>query len=223
MKLVASLLLLAIAPAYAQNAAAVLASMDKSAASFKSLVTDLRRIEYTKAIDDKTDEFGSLRILKVKKDDTRMLFEVTKPSVYSASIAGTKFEKYLPKMNTVEIYDLGKHKDLVRQFLQLGFGVPGSELSKNYTITYAGEQTVDNQKTYKLELVPKSAEARKTFSKVELYVCEKGYSLKTNLIEPNGNYRLAEYTNVKWNAPVTEADLILKAPKNAVRQKQGAN
>jgi outer membrane lipoprotein-sorting protein len=214
-------MLLTFAPAYAQNAAAVLKQLDKSASDFKSVIADLKRTEYTKAIDDKMAESGKLSLLKIKKDDLRILFEISVPSVSTALFSGSTLEIFKPKLNMVEVYNLGKNKDLVRQVLQLGFGVSGTDLSKNYIVSYAGEEIIGGQKTSKLELVPKSAEAKKNVSKVEMNFSDKGYSLRTKVIEPNGNYHLAEYSNIKWNAPVTDADIGLKAPKTAERKKMG--
>jgi len=37
---------------------------------------------------------------------------------------------------------LGKKKSLVDQFLLLGFGTPGSDLKKSYSITLQGEETL---------------------------------------------------------------------------------
>ena len=63
--------------------------------------------------------------------------------------------------------DLGNKADLTNQFLLLGFGSSGKDLSAAYTIQSEGEETVGGKTTTKLQLIPKDAKVKEKLSKVE--------------------------------------------------------
>ena len=118
----------------------------------------------------------------------------------------------------MEEYDLGKHKSLVEQFLLLGFGGTGKELQKNYAVKYLGEETVDGQKASRIELIPKSAQVKESYNKLELWISSPGgYPVKQKLFQPSGNYSSVTYSDVKWNPELAPDQLALKLPPQVKR------
>ena len=194
---------------------AVLARMDQTASAFKSLAAQLRKVTHTAVINEDSIDSGSILLRRTHKD-MRMLVEFTDPDPKSVALHGERIEIYYPKMQTVEEYDMGKNRALVDQFLLVGFGTSGKELSAAYQIKLLGEENIGGVNTTHLELIPKSEEVLKQFRKLELWIGDTGgYPVQQKITQRGGDYHLFTYTGVKLNAPHSDAELKLKAPKNA--------
>lgn len=204
-------------PAATDSLENVLERMDRAAASFKALSADVKSVQHTAVINEDNTDIGRM-LLKRSKHDMRMLIELTQPDVKSIDIQGHKVEIYYPKRNVVEEYDIGERRELVNQFLLIGFGTSGKELSSAYNISVLGSDTVAGQTATHLELVPKSPEVLKNLKKLELWIPDsEGYPIQQKFYLAAGDYKLVTYTNVKVNPPLTDADLKLKVPKDAKR------
>ena len=204
-------------PATTESLEIVLERMDRAAASFKDLSADVRSVQHTAVINEDNTDTGRM-LLKRSKHDMRMLIELTQPDVKSIAIQGHKVEIYFPKRNAVEEYDIGERRELVNQFLLIGFGTSGKELSSAYNMKVLGADMAAGQANTHLELVPKSSEVQKNLKKLELWIPEsEGYPIQQKFYLAAGDYRLVTYTNVKVNPPLTDADLKLKVPKDAKR------
>jgi len=190
--------------------------MDRSAAAFKSMSADVKWVEHTAVINDDAVDSGTMK-LKRSKRDIRALVEFMEPDRKSVSLHEKKVEIYYPKIQTIEEYDVGAHRELLNQFLLIGFGTSGKELAEEYNMNVLGNETVDVQKTTRLELVPKSPDALKHLKKLEIWLGENGYPVQQKFYLPAGDYKLVTYTNVKVNVPLSDADLKLKVPKDAKR------
>src|SRR5580700_8636516 len=140
----------------------ILKQMDAQAANFHSLTADLERTKVTVVVNDKSTESGQILV----RSDSKMRIDVTQPDARTILRDGDNFYIYNPKIHRVEEYNLGKKKSVVDQFLLLGFGTSGSSLKESYTVTLQGEETLDNRKVLRLELLPKTEEVRKQLSKI---------------------------------------------------------
>ena len=201
-------------PAGTESLENVLERMDRAASSFKALSADVKSVQHTAVIDEDNVDIGRM-LLKRSKHDMRMLVELTQPDPKSIAIQGHKVEIYYPKRNVVEEYDVGERRELLDQFLLIGFGTSGKELSSAYNTRVLGGETVAGQVTTRLELVPKSPEVLKNLKKLELWIPEsEGYPIQQKFYLAGRDYKLVTYTNVKVNPPLTDGDLKLKVPKD---------
>ena len=211
-------LVLAASPAVSATADDVLAQMDQAAPKFSGLSADLRRTTYTKVLDEKALETGTMLLRRGTPRDLQVWINFTTPDPKTIVFRGRKAEIYYPKMSTIEDWDLGKHSDLVNQFLALGFGSTGRDLKANYGIRYAGEETISGEQAHKLELTPSSPQTRQNIARIELWISEKGsYPLQQQIIKPSGDYYLFTYANVRVNPAIDAEALRLKAPKGTKR------
>lgn len=198
----------------------VLTQMDQAAAKFNGMTANLNRIIYTKVIDDKSAESGVIRLKKLSSRGLQVLIDFNKPDAKTVVFGGKKAEIYYPKLNTVHEYDLGKHSDLVDQFLLVGFGTTGKELKANYSVTYVGEETVNAQKTHRLELVPLNSQRKEKLRKMELWIAQDGiYPLQQKFLQPSGDYYLFTYSNVVINPALTDDAFKLTLPKGVKRER----
>ena len=196
----------------------VLEHMDRTAASFKTFSADLRSVAHTAVIDDDDVSTGTILVKRANRG-MDMLMELTAPDRKSIAIHGQRAEIYLPKMKTIDEYDISRYRALFDQFLLIGFGTSGKELAQAYNMKVLGTEQVAGQPATRLELVPKSPEVLKNVKKLELWIPESAdYPVQQKFYLAAGDYKLATYTNVRKNPPLSDSDLKLRAPKDAKRE-----
>ncbi len=195
----------------------VLARLDRAAASFRSLSADVRYVQHTAVINEDSADTGTMRLKRAKRD-MQMLVDFTAPDRKTVALHDHAFEIYYPKMQEVQEFDIGKHRDLVDQFLLVGFGTSGKELAAAYEIKVLGSDTISGRAATRLELVPKTAEILKNLTKLELWIpAGDVYPVQQKFYFPSGDYKLVTYTNVKMNPSLTDSDLKLRLPKDTKR------
>lgn len=193
--------------------------MDQSAASFQSMRAKLNKISYTAVIQDTVKETGSFTIKKVKAGDLRVRMEIEKPDPRSITLSRRKYEVFLPKINTVQEYDLSKYGRMVDQFLLLGFGTPVKDLLKSYDMKVGGMDTIDGRTATRVELIPKVDSVKEHIKKVEVWIpANDGNPIQQKFHQPSGDYFQTTYSDIKLNAGVTDADIALTLPKNVKRE-----
>jgi outer membrane lipoprotein-sorting protein len=206
----------------AANAASlpeVLSKIDASGPKFSGMSADVEKTDFTKVISDTTKESGTILIKRPKPKELNVKIEFSKPEQRFITLRGQKAELFLPKINTVQEIDLGKQSDLVSKVILVGFGTTGKELQSNYEVKILGEETLSGQKTYHLELTPKSSQLKAQFSKMEVWIAEDGtMPLRQKMIKPSGDYTMFTYSNAKYNPALTDDALVLKLPPNVTRE-----
>jgi outer membrane lipoprotein-sorting protein len=182
--------------------ATILQQLDINAPSFRSLTADVARTKVTVIVNDRSTESG-----KIWVRGENMRIDLTSPDARTILRRGDRLYIYTPKLKRVEEYDLGKHTDVVDQFLQLGFGTPGQALRKPYVVTLLEDTTLDDRKTAWLELTPKSEQVRKQFSKIQLWVDENSWlPVEQKFFETGSDdYFEVHYSNVERNPKIDDS------------------
>lgn len=199
----------------------LLSRMDQAAASFQSMWSKVRYITHTAVLDDNSEETGTVLMKKIRANLVQGLIDFVTPDRRTVTIEQRKVKIYYPKIKTVEIYDLGKHGEQLDQFLMIGFGTSGTELARDYSMKLLGEDKARGQKALRVELTPKSGEAREILQKLDLWVPEKPdppYPIQEKIFEKSGDYRLVMYSDTKINPPVSAGALQLKLPPGVKTQ-----
>lgn len=193
----------------------VLKQLDSQAASFHSLTADLERTKVTVVVDDKSTESGQISV----RSDDKMRIEVTQPDARTILRDGDNFYIYNPKIHRVEEYNLGKKKSVVDQFLLLGFGTSGSSLKESYAVALQGEETLDNHKVVRLELLPKTDEVRKQLSKILLWLDESTWlPAQQQFFETgSGDYFIIRYRNIKRNVRISDDEFKPHWPRGTTK------
>ena len=206
--------------AAAQTLDELLARMDQNAMSFKSMSAKLRYMSYVAVIKEGTVSTGTLT-MKRSRREAMVLVDFTEPDPKTVAVAGTKVEIYLPKLQTVEEYDLGKS---VEKYLALGFGASGKELKADYTLQELGADAVNGQKAMRLELIPKSKEVLKQLPRIELWIsAATGYPIQQKLHQTGGDYMLATYSDVVINPRLPDSAYKLNLPKGVKKRQLTGN
>jgi outer membrane lipoprotein-sorting protein len=208
----------------AQNAAwttdSVLDMMDKSARDFHTLTADIEHIKYTDVVKDTSTESGKLYVRR----DEKMRIEFTKPDPRTILRNGDNLYVFTPKINRVEEYDLGKNREMVDQYVLLGFGTKSENVRKSYLVSLLGEREFDHKKTVMLELTPKSDQVRKQIAKIQMWIDEASWlPIQQKFFEAGSeDYLIFHYTNVMKNLKIGDGQFKQDWPKGVNRTKPRA-
>ncbi|HSU61645.1 MAG TPA: hypothetical protein VLI55_20215 [Bryobacteraceae bacterium] len=205
--------------AYAQSVDAVLTRMDQAAPRFRAMSADVQMTTFTAIIGDKTVEDGTLKMQRLKSGEVRAIIDFShQTDAREIAFLGKIIRIYYPNLQTYQDYDVGKNTDILNQFLLLGFGSSGKELSRSYTITQDGTEKIAGQDTTKLLLIPNDPKVKDRLSKIEMWIPnDAAYPVQQQFFEPSGNYRIVTYLNIKINPPM-KGTLELKLPSGAKKQ-----
>lgn len=198
----------------------VLKKMDTAAAGFRSTQAEFEWDTYEKVINEVDDiqkgtiyyrragkEIEMMADVKQAGDDPNKL----KPEPKFVLFSKGKVLMYQPKMDQVTQFDLGKNRADLETYVVLGFGGSGQDLAKTFDITYVGPETINGIATAKLKLVPRSEKVRNTYKEIDLWIdLDKGISVQQQAFQPNGNYRLAKYSNIRVNEKINDDVFKLK-------------
>ncbi|MGA2962057.1 MAG: outer-membrane lipoprotein carrier protein LolA [Candidatus Korobacteraceae bacterium] len=191
----------------------VLNLMDRTASTLRTVETDFTWDDYERVVDTHDYQKGVMYFSRSGKGskDVEMSAQITQPAPKFVLFKASMVHVYEPRIDQVTIYNVGKNKADFEAFLVLGFGGASSELAKNFTVRYAGSEQVAGVKAYKLELVPKSASARNNFPLITLWIdADQGIAVQQRFDQGGGNYRLAQYSNIKRNQKLPEGVFTLK-------------
>jgi outer membrane lipoprotein-sorting protein len=198
----------------AQNTEAldkVLHGMDENAAKFRSAQADFTWTPYNSGIDEtETPDKGKIYFRRSGKE-IQMAADLLPPDGRQILFTGGKVQVYQPRTKVLDVYDASAHRAEVESFLVLGFGSSGEDLRKSFDVKYVGEEKIGNVQTARLELVPLAEKIKRSFPRIDLWIDpQRGLSLRQQLFQTGGDYRLADYANIR---------LTEKVPDNAFKLK----
>lgn len=191
--------------------------MDKSAKDFHSLTANLEHIKYTDVVKDTSTESGEIFVER----DEKMRIEFAKPDPRTILRTGDSFFIYTPKINRVEEFNLGKNRELVDQYILLGFGTKSENVLKSYAMELKDEVMLDDKKTVLLELTPKSEQVLKQITRIQMWVDEASWlPVQQKFYEAgSGDYLLFHYTKMLKNLKISGSKFKQDWPKGVARVK----
>jgi outer membrane lipoprotein-sorting protein len=140
-----------------------------------------------------------------------MAAEIDPPDAQQVIFSHGKIQLYKYRTGIVDVYDASAHRDEFETFLVLGFGSSGDDMRRTFDITYGGEEKIDGTDTVRLELVPKSDNIKKHFPKITLWINpQTGISVQQKLMETDGDYRLAKYSDIRLGQKIPAKVFQLK-------------
>jgi outer membrane lipoprotein-sorting protein len=197
----------------------VLNRMDTASVSFRGVKGNIRQLSHTDIVNEDDIETGTILLKRPRPHDIRMLIDLTKPDAKTVALDDKTLSIYLPKIATVQTYDLGKSKGLLEQFLLLGFGASRADLAAAYDIAWLGEDLIKGEKTGHLQLTPKTRDVLQRVRKIELWLNEAtGYPAQHKLFLPGNDYWLVTFSDLKVNPDLPDSALKLKLPKGVKTQ-----
>jgi outer membrane lipoprotein-sorting protein len=204
----------------AGNLDAVLKTMDTAAAGFRSTQAEFEWDLYERVIDEVADiQKGTIYYRRAGKE-IEMMADVKlagsdpaklKPEPKFVLFSKGKIRMYQPKPDQVTEFDLGNNRSDLETYVVLGFGGSGQDLERAFDVTYVASESIDGISTAKLQLVPKAEKVRNTYKQIFLWIdLDRGISVQQQAFQPDGNYRLAKYRNIRVNEKVSDDVFKLK-------------
>ena len=190
----------------------IVAQMDRTAANFHTTQASFTWTQYTSVVNDITGtQKGTVYFRRAGKE-LQMAADINDPPPPKYVLfTDNKVQVYQAKIDQVTQYETGKDRAAFESFLVLGFGGSGQDMLKSFDVSYQGMESVAGIDAAKLELVPKSEKARNTFNRIWLWIDPaRGVSLRQKLFTPDGDYRLADYSNIKLNEKIPDNVFKLK-------------
>ena len=202
------------ASSFAQNLDQVLTLLDNKSTTFKAVQANFEWDQYQKVVDEHDLQKGVM-YFKRNGPNVDIAADIATPIAKKLVLQNGVLDLYTPRTGEVVHKEVGKNRKSFESFLAVGFGGSGRDLASNFEVHYAGTETVSGKPTYKLELVPKAAEAKNMFPRITLWINQQtGMSEQQKLDQGGGDYRLARYTNIVVNPPKLPDDAFrLKASK----------
>ena len=201
----------------------ILARMDKAASEFKAMTAQVTHVDHTDVLNEDSTESGTVTMKKVQPGEVLERVDFTVPDRKTITFEKRHVQEYLPKINTVQVFDLDKHGEQLDRFLMIGFGISGIELAKDWDVAVLGTENIHGQSAIRLQLNPKAAEFRQYVQKIELWIPAEGdpYPLREKIFEPSRDYRLVTYSDLKINPPLAPDALQLKTPPGVKTEHPG--
>jgi outer membrane lipoprotein-sorting protein len=212
--------ILVCAAALAQGQAAgqndlrkVLAQMDAASAKFQSAQAEFEWTDFEAAVQLSEVQSGTIYFER-KQGQLRMAAMIAKPQAKQVVYADGKVELYEPVIDHLTVISAGQNRGQADSFSTLGFGGSGTDLEKNWTISYQGHDKLDGVDVVKLDLVSKQQNVRNMYSHITLWLDPvEDVSLKQQAFAPSGDYRIALYTNRRINQKVPGNVFTVKTTK----------
>src|SRR5215471_1597190 len=101
--------------------------MDDAAAKFRTAQADFTWTEYNKVIDEVAEEQKGKIYFRHNGKETEMAADIVQPSAKLVIFSDGKIQIYQPRIDEVDVYDAGAHRDEFESFLVLGFGGGGQD------------------------------------------------------------------------------------------------
>jgi outer membrane lipoprotein-sorting protein len=189
----------------------VLDRLDETAANFRTTEANFSWTQYNKVINDITDTQEGKIYFRRNGKDIQMAADIGKPDPKQVIFSEGKIQIYQPKIEQVDVYDAGTHREEFESFLVLGFGAGGHDMLKSFDVKYLGAENVEGGQTARLDLVPKSDKMKQHFSHITLWIDpQRGISIQQQLFETSGDYRLAKYSHIEVNQKISDNAFKLK-------------
>jgi outer membrane lipoprotein-sorting protein len=188
----------------------VLSQMDAVAASFKTVEADFVWDQYTKVVNETDTQSGKVYFRRSAKE-IEMAADIAQPAQKYVLYQNSTVRVYEPRIDQVTVYNTGKNRAEVESFLVLGFGGRGHDLEKSFEVSFHGYEQAGGVRAAKLNLVPKTAKGKNIFERIILWIDPaRGISVEQQFVEPQGDYRLAKYSNIKLNQSIPADAFKLK-------------
>lgn len=203
------------APA-AADLQSVMNQMNASASKFQDLQAEISVDQYTAVVQEHQMQTGTTAFRRVG-GSLEMVTHLTASNGAAASdllYKNGELDVYQPAAKTETILAAGANRGEYDSMLATGFGATSKDLNASWDVTFQGMEAVDGVQTAKLDLVPKDQNIRSNFSHVIIWVdLSRDISLKQSMVQPDGDSRTVNYTNIGYNKRLPSSLFELKIPK----------
>ena len=173
-----------------------LEQLEKQGREFDTALADVE-IEWI-GRDGKVDKGNKGRIYQ--NDDGDVRIHIKSPEERTVLVRGHDVLLYDPSTAIVEEFSRTRDARL-EPYTVLGFSRTGSDLEKDFLVTFIGEDEITNRRVLGLDLTPKSDEDRAVVSKIELWIDQASWLPVRQIIThtPSGQSVTTTYSGTARN------------------------
>ena len=210
-RVLAPALLFAVSATAQTDLDSVLSKMDQAAAQFQTAEANFTWTTYNSVVNESDRPQTGTIYFQRRGKETEMKADIAPPDSEQVLFSEGKIQIYRERMDTVDVYNAGAHREEAEAFLVLGFGSSGEEMRKSFDVKYDGTEQVGGVNAAKLILVPKAENIRNHFPQIILWIDPNtGVSVQEKLMETNGDYRLAKYSDIQLKKKIPDKVFKLK-------------
>ncbi|MGH9356180.1 MAG: LolA family protein [Terriglobia bacterium] len=192
----------------------VLSHMDEAAHDLKTVTAHLTYTTVTVLVNDRAIQTGRLFYRSGKHPE--VLVQFSGPSGKEILFKKNQAEIYYRQINQIQEYDLERRRDLLQQFLLLGFGTETAELEASYQVRYLGKKRLGGAMIPVLELTPVQKSVAAQLSKVDLWINPRSWlPVQQEFFEASGDYLIASYSQIQVNEPLASSVFKIRAKRGA--------
>lgn len=188
----------------------VLANMERTARTIKTIESDMRQEKRNMQIGGKEIYSGKIFFLHDKKCD-KVRINYDNPQGQAVAVLCEEIDLYQPSINQMIVTSRRAQASKNQEFSFIATpykSVP--ELKSQYNIVYVGDEQVGNAATAKLDLTPKG---KSSVQKLTLWVDQSTWlPIKYQVIEKNSNVTTFSLSNLKKNQGLSVDFKIKAAP-----------
>jgi outer membrane lipoprotein-sorting protein len=192
----------------------VLDEMNVASRHFRSTAADFNADMYTAVVQQHEEQGGTVAFRR-KGSSVEMKFHITseggQPANRELLYKGGVLDYYEPNLKQETIMRAGKKRQTYESFLTIGFGGSGSDLTKGWTVTFEGMETLDGVKVAKLNLVSKDQTVRDNFSHILVWIDpQRSIAYKQKFFMSSGDTRTVTYSKIRYNTPLADSVFHIK-------------
>ncbi len=210
MRLAASLLAVAVGPAYAADTAQVLKSLEDAGRALKTMKAAFVETKVSVLLEETTESKGEVAL----SVPGRFRWDYKSPAPGVMLVKDGQFARYVPQSRQVFRGPAKGEAELL-----VGFGPGAAGLGGKYDVTLVGEEKVGDTPAYVLELKTRKGQAG-LFSAIRLWVDKARFiPVQTRLTEPTGDHTTVRFEGVVVNGALPARTFDLALPKDVVEVK----
>ena len=195
----------------------VFAKMEKANKDYPYLQGNIEKYNYNDLLEKlRLDGSGKIWISSVGSSSRRVKVEFDKPNKETWNLSSGLFIDYSPPTKLGKRVTFDKDKQPEAECVFLGLCGSTALLKQFYTVTVAGQETVNGVNTVVLEMRPKDKKREEYFTLIKLWLdANKWYPVQTQVTTSSKNYNLFKYSGFKTGS-ISNSVFDLKLPKDAV-------
>jgi outer membrane lipoprotein-sorting protein len=195
----------------------VLRQMDAASAKFKSAEADFRWDLFERVVKQTSTQTGTIYFVKDGLK-TEMGAKIDSPAAKFLEFRDGMFRMFDPGPDHLTTVSSKQNQGQIESFLTLGFGGSGKDLTRAWTISDLGTETVDGVETAKLDLVPKDATVHNNVTHILIWIdTDRDVSLKQEFFMTSEDTRTAFYTNIRLNQKIDQGKYEIKTDSKTTR------
>lgn len=191
----------------------VLKRMDTHRSKLTSLKTNVKMVKTDVVLKESEVYEGTALYLPEKGNDALVRIDWRKPVEETLSVVDKQYVLYTPRLKRAltgkasEAKGNGKANNLFA-FLSMS----KSDLKKNYTVTYDGEETVGGSTTaWHLKMTPKN---KMSYKSAEMWVDKDGMPIQIKIIADNNDTTEILLSGMQKNVQIKPAVFEVKLPRD---------